>query len=129
MDNGVFVFRFSCEEDKNRVLESGPWNIGQRPLFLRAWNPKLQMEKMSMRSIPLWVYLPGLPFQYWSTKNLSVIGSVIGRPLYIDRLTKTRERLSYARISVEVDAKEPLMDTVTISNVDEEKHIQKIIYN
>lgn len=27
MENGVFVFRFNCEEDKQHVLESGPWII------------------------------------------------------------------------------------------------------
>lgn len=96
LESGIFVFRFTCEEDKQKILEHGPWTVARRPLLLRAWSPDANMERINMKTIPVWVSLPGLPFQYWSGENLSVIGSVLGRPLYTDRYTKSKERLSCA---------------------------------
>lgn len=66
LDNGVFVFRFTCEEDKVCVLEGGPWMIAKRPLILCALSKKVAIERMDLQKIPLWVSLPGLPLQYWA---------------------------------------------------------------
>lgn len=122
MDSGVFVFKFNYKEDKQMVLENGPWTVARKPLFFRAWNPNLEMEKINLKAIPIWVSQLGLPFQFWSKENLTTIGSVIGKPLYIDRFTKSRERLSYARLCVKIDAAKDLSNTVTIITEDGGTH-------
>lgn len=53
LENGVFVFCFSCEEDKQRVLETGPWTIARRPLILRAWSKDLALERVDLQKIPI----------------------------------------------------------------------------
>lgn len=45
---------------------------------------------------------------------LSMIGLEVGRLLYTDKLTRTRERLAYARLLVEVDIEGTKVDTVPI---------------
>ena len=52
MDSGVFIFRFNCEEDKQKILENGQWIVARKPLFLRAWSPKLEMRKINLSSGP-----------------------------------------------------------------------------
>lgn len=36
LDNEIFVFKFSCSEDKLAVLEGGPWNFGKVPMIVRS---------------------------------------------------------------------------------------------
>lgn len=109
MDNGIFVFKFSCEEDKQAVVE-GPWNFGKIPMIVRSWDPSLELKKTVLDKIPVWITLPHLPFQFWSLEALGIIGSVVGRPICFDKYTIKKEHLSYAYICVEVDASVPLKD-------------------
>lgn len=52
--------------------------------------------------VPALIQIHDLPPDCWSQKVLSMIGSEVGKPLYTDNLTRTRERLEYARPMVEV---------------------------
>lgn len=101
----------------------------KKTTILRAWSKDLVMKRMDLQKIPIWVSLPGLPFHYWSTESLSAIGSVLGKPLYTDRYTKSRERLSYTRICIEVDASEPLQDSIIIEKEDGGEFIQKVLFD
>lgn len=62
-------------------------------------------------------------------RNMSTIGSVIGKPLYTDRFTKSIERLSYARLCVEIDVAEELPDIAIIITEYGGTHLQKFIYD
>lgn len=129
METGIFVFQFSYDEDKQRVLETGPWMVARRPLILRAWSKHVEMEKVNLKTIPMWVSLLGLPFQYWSAENLSIIGSVLGKPLYTNQYTKSWERLSCARLCIEINADEPLRETINIHTNKGERHTQRVVYD
>lgn len=52
---------------------------------------------------------------YWTKWVLSLIGSKIGRPMYMDKLTRTRERVTYASLLVEVDMNGEHADGVLIT--------------
>ncbi|KAG6502969.1 hypothetical protein ZIOFF_035258 [Zingiber officinale] len=64
--------------------------------------PKYFLFHEDSRLVPTWIQIHGLPPDCWSQKVLSMIGSEIGKPLYTDNLTQSRERLEYARLLVEV---------------------------
>lgn len=108
LETGLFVFRFNCSEEKVKVLEGGVWQIARRPLVLCHWKPGMELVKVTMDSLPVWVSLPNLPFKLWNKDALSVICSVMGKPLFFDRFTMKKERLSFARVCIEVDAHKPL---------------------
>ncbi|KAL0287981.1 UNVERIFIED_CONTAM: hypothetical protein Sradi_7112700 [Sesamum radiatum] len=59
---------------------------------------------------PVWATLPSLPLECWNPNALSKIGSKLGNPMAMDSLTMNMERISYARILVEVDASKELID-------------------
>ncbi|XP_042396370.1 uncharacterized protein LOC121986466 [Zingiber officinale] len=67
------------------------------------------------RYVPAWVQIHGLPPDCWSPKVLGLIGSEIGRPMYTDKLTRTRERLTYARLLVEVSVHDERIREVPIT--------------
>ncbi|KAL0424177.1 UNVERIFIED_CONTAM: hypothetical protein Sradi_0952500 [Sesamum radiatum] len=61
---------------------------------------------------PVWATLPSLPLECWHPNALGKIGSRLGTPIAMDSLTMKMERVSYARILVEVDASKKLVDNV-----------------
>ncbi|KAL0392777.1 UNVERIFIED_CONTAM: hypothetical protein Sradi_2500500 [Sesamum radiatum] len=61
---------------------------------------------------PIWATLPSLPLECWHTNALGKIDLRLGTPIAIDSLTMKMERVSYARILVEVDASKKLEDHV-----------------
>ncbi|XP_074305578.1 uncharacterized protein LOC141640795 [Silene latifolia] len=59
------------------------------------------MEKVSV--VPIWVLFPGLDIYLWSSAVLSKMSSKIGRPMFTDIPTTNKDKLSFARVMIEVD--------------------------
>lgn len=74
------------------------------PLLLKQWGPGMKLDVKSLQTLPIWIKLPDLDLQFWTVNMLSRIASMVGKPCGIDKLTRDRVGLSYARIMVEVDA-------------------------
>ncbi|XP_019225767.1 PREDICTED: uncharacterized protein LOC109207324 [Nicotiana attenuata] len=97
-------------EDKNLIMQNGPYPFNSRPMVLKYWDPNFQMKDESMRIVPIWINLPGLPIQCWAEEHLGRIASLLGKPICTDRLTAECERVSYARILVDMDITQPMPD-------------------
>ncbi|XP_060182423.1 uncharacterized protein LOC132612099 [Lycium barbarum] len=64
-----------------------------------------------------------------STEALSKIASVVSRPLYTDRVTADMERIAYARVLVETNVSQPLIDSIDIVTLSGSIHKQYIEYD
>ncbi|XP_059636151.1 uncharacterized protein LOC132278375 [Cornus florida] len=111
MIKGFFIFKFSTEAECNNILANGPCMVMGKPLFLKKWHKGMEMSKESCRSIPLWIKFYNIPYEYWAAKGFSHVISAVGKPLFADRLTESKARLSYARLCVEVDATKPFVES------------------
>ncbi|XP_043697212.1 uncharacterized protein LOC122647998, partial [Telopea speciosissima] len=120
---------FNLEDDKIKVLEGGPWYVQRRPMILRPWSPDACMERVNLCSVPVWVSLPSLPFHFWSSEALSSIGSVIGKPIVTDKTTRSMERLSYARLCVEVSANSDLPSSIPVYGDNGLSFHQRVVYD
>ncbi|XVF79325.1 hypothetical protein PTKIN_Ptkin14bG0212400 [Pterospermum kingtungense] len=58
--------------------------------------------ELDLSSIPIWLNLRHVPLELFSLEGLSHIVSVIGTPLYMDRITVSCKRLTYAKMCVEI---------------------------
>lgn len=67
-----------------------------------------------MTKVPVWVKFPNLPLKCWSTKCLSKITSMPGKPIQSDKLASTMSRLSYAKVLVELDLLDDLSNSIEI---------------
>ncbi|KAK4737685.1 hypothetical protein R3W88_001382 [Solanum pinnatisectum] len=103
--DGYFVVRFANEGERDMVLCSGPHYLMRRPVIMKPWVPEFNFKEEILTTIPLWVKLPNLPLNCWNEVVLSKIGSILGKPLYADECTSQVNRISFARILVEVDIK------------------------
>ena len=62
-----------------------------------------------MDKIPIWIQLYRVPLKYWTKEGLSCLASAVGVPLFADAATESCRSVSYARICVELNAKNPLV--------------------
>jgi hypothetical protein len=112
-DDGYFILRFKSMEDRDSVLMNGPYTIRGMPMILKKWKPGFDMKKDMLRTLPIWIKLPKLPLELWG-EGLDKIGSALGTPLMTDECTANKFRVSYARILVEVDITQRLVDEIPI---------------
>ncbi|XP_019246473.1 PREDICTED: uncharacterized protein LOC109226128 [Nicotiana attenuata] len=115
-NDGFFVVRFKNEEERNEVLYSGPCTIQNRPVITKAWTTDFDFNEEVLKTLPLWVKLPNLPLNCWGMDSLSRIGSGLGIPMYADECTTKVERISYARILVEMDITKPLPTKIIVKD-------------
>lgn len=110
------------------MLFVGPYMIARRPIVIKEWVVDFCFEKEILKEIPLWIRLPKLPFNCSSGDSLSRIGSVLGTPICADECTSTQQRISYARLLVEIDITKPLVYTVQIEGDNWQRVEQQVYY-
>ncbi|XP_060183185.1 uncharacterized protein LOC132613154 [Lycium barbarum] len=101
LKNGVIIVRFDTEMGKNDVIQAGIYHFDSKPFIVKAWNSDMDFSREELRTVPIWVKLPGLDFKYWSPMGLSKIGSLIGKPLMVDKNIERKAGLNFARLMVE----------------------------
>ncbi|KAK4733492.1 hypothetical protein R3W88_007753 [Solanum pinnatisectum] len=89
------------EEGKLEVLQGGIYNYDNKLLIVKAWTPEMEFSKEELLT---------------SARGLSKIGSLIGKPLMVDKQTEKKLGLSYARLLVEVNVGKTLPEEVLFRN-------------
>ncbi|KAI5666267.1 hypothetical protein M9H77_16120 [Catharanthus roseus] len=125
---GWLVFRFEIFEDRDQVLQGGPYLIYGRPLILKEMPPLFEFGPCTLSVIPIWITLPGLPLDMWNAKLLGKICSEVGDPICTDAMTSRKERISYARVLVNVDLAKDLTTEVKLNLPNGKKRMQLITY-
>jgi hypothetical protein len=74
----------------------------------------MQLLKLSLSTIPVWVKLHNLPIEYWNSTYLSYVASGIGKPLCADSVTEEQLRLGFARVLIEVNVDSKFLKEIEI---------------
>ncbi|XP_019248818.1 PREDICTED: uncharacterized protein LOC109228098 [Nicotiana attenuata] len=101
---------------KDEVLQGGIYHFDNKPFIVKELHKDMEFTREELYTVPIWVKLPGLDFKYWGPKGLNKIGSMIGKPLMVDRNTENKIGLNFARLLIEVDVDSPLPDKVQFRN-------------
>ncbi|XP_031256680.1 uncharacterized protein LOC116114685 [Pistacia vera] len=72
------------------------------------------MASEGISSVSIWVKFNGVPLEFWTAKGLSYVASAIGKPLYMDNIMDTGDRLEYARVCVEIDTASSFPNSVEL---------------
>jgi len=126
--SGWIVFKFQTEEDRMKVLNGGPYFAYGRNLMLKVMPRCFRFGDEEVTKFPVWIQLPDLPLDCWNVRALSKITSRIGKPISTDKMTRTKERLSFARVMVEVDASKEPVKSVEISLPTGVVYHQTVVY-
>ncbi|XP_074303248.1 uncharacterized protein LOC141637696 [Silene latifolia] len=111
---GWFTFRFDSDAALNNVLKQGPWKVGHNTLILKQWSPSFSLDMDRVAKVPIWILFPGLDPFLRTDKVLSKMASKVGKPLFADPATTSKEKLSFARVLVEADVSKELPSHVIL---------------
>ena len=101
--------------------------MGGQPIILRKWQQGLELAKEPQTTLPIWVNIYNIPMEYWNAEGFSYIASAVGKPLHVHNMTASCQRISYARICVEVDATFELVKNFDIQIVDPISRLPELI--
>ncbi|XP_050278122.1 uncharacterized protein LOC126719632 [Quercus robur] len=105
----MFLFKFSYEGDRKRIMELGPWNIEGYPLILKPWNQNMAVEDLEFSSLPIWIQVHNLPIEYMSKENDEEIGAMVGKVLEVDFTGNGGVCMSkFIRVKIELKIEDPL---------------------
>ncbi|WOK94023.1 hypothetical protein Cni_G02725 [Canna indica] len=124
---GSFAFKFSINADYWKAFTGGPWVLREQAVSLIPWKNDFQPLKEIISMIPVWIQLPGLPYEYMHKEILPQLAAVIGNPLKIDEFTSSGERGKFARICVLLDITKPVQQGLWIES-SEGKFFQSVAY-
>jgi len=113
---GVFLVRFVHLHEKNAVEKRGCYFFDSKPMLVKGWNPSMDLQTETIRSLPLWIQLHGLDIKYWGMQSLSKLGSILGLPLKTDKYTKDRQVIRYARLLIEMPIEGPFPEHIEFFN-------------
>jgi hypothetical protein len=105
----LFLFKFSKQEHITKILDQTIWNVNYSFLALQKWSPFATLGELSLKHVPFWIQVHGLPLCSMSTKNAIAIGKGLGHLLKIEDASGVSSTFrSYLRILVEIDSLKPL---------------------
>lgn len=110
----LFVIQFPNLKTRDRVIESGPWHIQNKPLIVRKWEPGMRSLEFNMAKLPLWIHLGNIPLELFTQTGISYIASALGNPLYMDRFTANQQRVAFAKVCIEVEAAKEIPNTIEV---------------
>ncbi|KAK9266738.1 hypothetical protein L1049_027276 [Liquidambar formosana] len=118
LGKGYFDLHFSSVEERQRIWAFGSCNLDPRILRLSPWIPDFNPEDQRNSHVQTWVRIYRLSQEYWHFKHLAAIARGIGTPLKIDDATRMRKFGYYARVLVDIDLSNPLLDTLWVERQD-----------
>lgn len=83
-------------------------------LMVSHWSPSFSTDQSQPSSLLVWIRLPGLPEELYTTSLLKFIGGVIGSVAKIDQNTDNRTSWQFARLAVFDDLGQPLVSRIMI---------------
>ena len=65
---GVFLVRFNNFSDQVTVVQGGVYFFDKKPLLVKPWNEKMDINIEVITSLPIWVRFSYLDIKYWVWK-------------------------------------------------------------
>ncbi|XP_028107535.1 uncharacterized protein LOC114306486 [Camellia sinensis] len=78
----------------------------------------MKLSKEDKKTIPIWVKFYNIPLEYWDGDGLGRIASAVGVPLFMDQLTSSGSRISFARLCVDISAESAFPDSFLLTDGD-----------
>ncbi|XP_019263541.1 PREDICTED: uncharacterized protein LOC109241271 [Nicotiana attenuata] len=128
-NDGYFVVRFNSISDRDEILYSGPHMLNNNPIIMRVWSTDFDFNKEVLQIISVWVRYPNLPLNCWGVKSLSRISSGLGIPFYADACTTQLDRISYARVLIEMDVTKDLPKAIKVTDPNGREFLQEVAYD
>ena len=108
---GFLTIIFFNLEDRNRVLDGGPYFFNLARFFLRVWKEHFNPDKEDLAMAPIWIWLYSLSIEYWREDILVDLGNATGFFVKASEQTKIVIYTSYAWICAYMDLSKELPES------------------
>ncbi|KAL3720038.1 hypothetical protein ACJRO7_004951 [Eucalyptus globulus] len=105
---GLFSFVFETEEEKERVLKSGPWSFASNLLVLKQCEPDIPVHCYDFSRYELWVHIVGLPPGWILEEVFSNVAGKVGAVKEIQLASKGYGPYKTGKAKVEMNHTAPL---------------------
>ncbi|XP_006601654.1 uncharacterized protein LOC114391698 [Glycine soja] len=110
--NHFYMVKFDTTEDRQKVIEGGPWMIFDHYLTIQTWTPDFISPTAKIDKTMVWVRFPSLNLIYYDENILLALARAIGTPIKVDSNTLDVRRGHFARICVQIDLNKPVVGKV-----------------
>jgi len=114
LEDNLFLFKYSSETDKDRVIEGSPWFFDKHLLLFSEYNGDLRPDEYSFTKALFWIRVYELPLGKRSKEMAERIGSRIGKLVAVDPTLEAGGWARFIRVRVEIDITKPLRRAVMI---------------
>jgi hypothetical protein len=128
LENGMFIFQLQDGASCDDILDSRVWHVSNKPLIMRKWQLGMQILKLNLTSVPVWVKFCHLPMEFWTLTCLDYVASGIGKPLFADKVTEEQQRLVFAQVLIETDVHSDCPKELTLCSSNGEHVIVGVEY-
>ncbi|KAL9280739.1 hypothetical protein AtEden1_Chr5g0110771 [Arabidopsis thaliana] len=101
-----FQFIFPSEESLEMVVPRGPGAFNDRMLILQRWTPMANAPPLN--TIPFWIQIRGIPYQFLSRDVIEAIGRAIGDVMDVDYDVEAVARVEFVRVQINWNVDNPL---------------------
>ncbi|XP_061366136.1 uncharacterized protein LOC133309393 [Gastrolobium bilobum] len=85
LENGYILVNLHDGNDYHHVLHEGPWVVAEHYVTVQRWRRIFDPFDEKLRRLAVWMRIPGLPLEFYTSQHLWRIGNLFGRTLKIDR--------------------------------------------
>ncbi|XP_047331131.1 uncharacterized protein LOC124934654 [Impatiens glandulifera] len=110
----MYFMKLNQETYLKKILELGHTHVGKECMKLEKWKEGTRYDNIPKEIVQIWFKLRNIPPHMYNAEALSHFASLLGNPLYMDKITKENENLTYARMSVEVQPRSVLPNEITV---------------
>ena len=108
MGNNTFIFKFSSEADKRRILSTGPWHLNKALVVLTEVTGLGEITKQDFSQSPFWIQIHSVPLMCMNNEMARIIGSKVGKVLEVDQNGTSECLGKFLRIRIMLDITKPL---------------------
>ena len=121
MGKGLFQFKFKMESQLMWAGHNGPWSFEGHILLLKQWELGMTARTVTFQSIPFWVQIWGLPFDFINKEAAMDIGDGLGRVVEVDTKLFSTEQARFLRVRVEIPLNKPIRRRGFVSSPEGDK--------
>lgn len=118
LQNKIFMFKFSLEEDKRRVLAGGPWHYDRALIVLQELKGIGNVTEQPFSHVSFWVQLHNVPLMCMDTSTIREIGSKMGKVEDVATDATGDCFGEYVRVRISIDITKRLKKIIKIQQED-----------
>ncbi|XP_039173753.1 uncharacterized protein At4g02000-like [Eucalyptus grandis] len=105
---GLFSFTFQSEEEKERILNTGPWSFASNLLVLKQCKPEIPEHCYDYSYCDFWIQMGGIPLRWFREDVVAELAERVGRVVEIQKEAKGNGPNKAGKVKVELDLNSPL---------------------